>query len=204
MIAHTTATLGAKLAKALNIKIKQVVLAPPSQILGKLKERGLKEKIPAMAIDRKGISINRENVIRSTASRKGFSLSDRPQEGELKVLHCLPVKVPYEVGVFTGDRDALDRAEGNLLWFLEEGSGNLDVQVEMSGIEFTLPIQMSPTLLTETFDIERDEEWEKAKVFRMNFNLEVTTFLLRSSLKPTILKIDYKLVQENDIVLVES
>lgn len=204
MIAHTTATLGAKLAKALNIKIRQVVLAPPDQIFGKLKERRLTDKIPALAIDRKGISINRENVIRSVAARKGFSLSNRPQEGELKILHCLPVKVPYEIGVFAGDRDALDRAEGNLLWFLEESSGNVEVRVEMSGIEFTLPVQVSPALLTETFDIEREEEWEKSKLFKMNFSLEVATFLLRSSLKPTILEINYKLVEENGIVLVES
>jgi hypothetical protein len=203
MLSHTTATLGGKLAKALDINIKQVILAPVDQIFGRLKDRDLTEKIPAMAVDRKGLSINRENIIRSVAARKGFPIAGSPDEGEIKILHCLPIKVPFEVGIFSNERDALDRAESNLLWFLEESGGDIDVKVEMSGIEFTLPIQIAPSVLTESFDVEREEEWEVAKIFKMNFTLEVKTFLLRSSLKPTILDVHYKMIDHNGMVLLE-
>ena len=204
MIAHTTATFGGKIAKALGIGLTQVVIAPPEQIFGRLKEKGLTEKLPALAIDRKGLKINRENVIRSVASRKGFEFTNQPEEGEIKFLHCLPIRVAYDVGVFSAERDSLDKAEANLLWFLEESGGDIDVTVEMSGIQFNLPIQIAPEVLTSDFDIERSEEWEKAKFYRMNFSLECITFLLRSSLKPTILNVEFKIVEQNGITLVEQ
>ncbi len=198
MIFHTTATLSGKLGKAL--KVKRVVLAPVNQVLGKLQEREQSDKLPAIAVDRKGLSINRENVIRSVAARKGFPISN--QNNEVKFLHCLPVKVNYEIGVFTGDRDLLDIAENNLLWFLEEQGGDIDVEVELASARFTLPVQISPTILTDSFEIEREEEWEKSRLFKMMFSLEVKTFLLRSTLKPTILKVNYQIVNENEVLVI--
>lgn len=203
MISHTTSTLSGKLARAMDIKIRQVVLAPPEQVFGRLKDRELEDKMPAMALDRKGIAVNRENMIRSTAARKGFKVA-ADNEAEVKILHCLPIKLFYDVGVLSNDRDALDRAEANLLWFVEESGGDIDVKIEMAGVQFELPIQISPNFLGETLDIERSEEWEAAKFYKMTFSLECSSFLLRSSLKPAILTVNYQLREENGLVLVEE
>lgn len=205
MIAHTTATLGGKLGKVFDVKTKAVIFAPFEQVLGKLRDRGTPEYLPAMSVDRKSIGINRENVIRSTAARRGFPISGNPSEGEVKYLHTLPVRVEYDIGLVAQDRDMVDRAENNLLWWLEEEGGDIGVQVRLAGVEFELPMQITPSTTDEVFNIEREEEWEKARLYKMSFSLTATSFLLRSSLKPTILKIGYKIVNESDgYVLVEN
>lgn len=205
MITHTTATLGGKLANAIGLKTKRIVLAPVEQIFGRLKDMGSTDKLPALIVDRKGLSINRENIIRSGASRAGFRMSDSVDEGTVKILHCLPIRLSYEVGIVSNDRDLLDKAEVNLLWFLEEMGGDLDVTVELQGIQFTLPIQVVPTVLTDgSFDIERSEDWEESKFFKMVFSLECKSFALRASLKPAILNINYSLREDNGLVLLEG
>jgi hypothetical protein len=205
MITHTTATLSAKLAKGLGLDLKRVAICSGDHLLGKIKEKGFKEHevYPAMSVMRTGMSINKDNVCRSVVARKGMKLSVDKTEGYAQMVHCLPILLPYSISIFYADSNELDKTEANFLWFMEDGKNTqLPILIEIDGQQLALPIEIKPpsardVVLTRT----KEEQWESAKCYRLDIELEVTSFSIRTSVKPIILEIDYKILEDNEILI---
>jgi len=205
MLAHTTITLGAKVAKELDIGIQKVVIASGDHILGKIKDRDDTLTPPALSIFRTSLAVNRESGTRVFRERSGIPV----QKGDRTalVLYTIPVLAGYSLSLIVPDVDVLDKAEANLLWFVEdEEKTQLPIRVTLDGEEVDLPgIQVTPeTAGGASLSRSRQEEWEGGRLYKIDFDLSVNTYIVKSEINPVIRTIGLRYtLQETEILLAD-
>lgn len=72
-------------------------------------------KFPLVSLDRRGFSI-RDNAVSWSASRMGLadSITD---EGKANIMHVIPIKINYQLDVFTTDRVSCDEILRELIFY---------------------------------------------------------------------------------------
>lgn len=72
-------------------------------------------KFPLVSLDRKGFTI-RDNAINWSASRMGLadSITD---DGKANIMHVIPIKINYQLDVYTADRVSCDEILRELIFY---------------------------------------------------------------------------------------
>jgi hypothetical protein len=204
MLHITTLTLAAKISQELDIGINKVVIASGDYILGKIKSRDESYTLPAMSIFRSGLSPNYEPGDRPFAARSG----DHYQKGDTSaiMLYVIPVIGTYSINVITPDLDSAEKVEGNIIWFVEdEKKSVLPIKVTIEGEEAELPVEVSATAGTTSLSRAVQEEWEgTGRLYRIEFDLSVNTYLLKSEIKPIIRTIGLEYKYFGSEIILES
>ena len=208
MLRHTTYTLAAKLAEELDIGLKKVVISSGEYLLGKIRDKMSDTdsdwRIPAMSIFRTNLEADYEAGTRPFRERSGQPFL-RPDNSAV-VLYTIPVKGSYSFTVLVADIDTAEKTEGNLLWFIEdEEKTQLPIRVTIQGEEVDFPaIQVSPLAGAASLTRARQEEWEGGELYRIEFELTVTTFLLKSEIKPIIRTIGLDYISQGTTIILDS
>jgi len=202
MLAHTTYTLAAKLSSSLNLVLKKVVIASGEYLIGKVRDKSL--TIPAMSILRTALNVDRESGSRIPQTMKGAHV--QITSSDVVRLRYIPVKATFSITVVVPDSDSSDKLACDLIWFFEEETDTeLTVKVIVEGEEVDFPVMVTPAA-TEGLALSRtrQEEWEGGFFYRVDFDVEVATFILKSETVPFIktVGIDFK-VLDSEVLLDE-
>ena len=200
MLAHTTYTLAAKLSSSLSLALKKVVIASGDHLIGKVRDKTL--TIPAMSILRTTLNVDRESGSRVTQTMKGAHV--QVTSDDVIRLRYIPVKATFSITVIVPDSDSSDKLDSDLLWFFEEEEDTqLTVKVIVEGEEVDFPVMVAPSA-TEGLSLSRtrQEEWEEGFLYRVDFDVEVKTFLLKSEIVPLIktIGVDFR-VLDSEVLL---
>jgi len=200
MLAHTTYTLAAKLSSSLSLALKKVVIASGDHLIGKVRDKTL--TIPAMSILRTTLNVDRESGSRVTQTMKGAHV--QITSSDVIRVRYIPVKATFSITVIVPDSDSSDKLDSDLLWFFEEEEDTqLTVKVIVEGEEVDFPVMVAPSA-TEGLSLSRtrQEEWEEGFLYRVDFDVEVKTFLLKSEIVPLIktIGVDFR-VLDSEVLL---
>lgn len=204
MLTLTTTTLAGKINKELDLGLKSAMVCQGDYLLGKLKTKHKKVKLPALSVFRTNVQTNRTrgNVTARAASGViiGASATTRTK------LRTLPILASYDISLFMKDSFEREQIENKLLWMMEDPElHRLPLPVKVGEEEFDIPGTIAPSsaaglaLTTARQEETSDEE----SLFRLDFSLEVHTSLIKLKDEPLITKIVYKMI-DNEIILEEA
>ena len=72
-------------------------------------------KFPLVSLDRKGFTV-RDNAINWSASRMGLAVSIT-DDGKANIMHVIPIKINYQLDVYTADRVSCDEILRELIFY---------------------------------------------------------------------------------------
>ncbi len=203
MLTSTTVALSYRLAEAMDSTLRKVAICSSEHLVGRMKTKGIPEDLPAMAIERTNITVDRESRIRTVAGIQGIPIINNLQaKGHLQVL---PVRVTYSIAFLTKGREERDKLETNLLWLLQDGDKlSMTIPIVIEDQEASVIAEVTPSSPQNvSFGINRREEWEEFKVYQTEFELEVNTYLIKYKEKPIITSVNWKII-EDEITLAEG
>lgn len=206
MLSVTTTTLAARINKILNLNLRKVNICSGDYLFGKLQEKGIVDKLPAVAIERTNLQIERDNRHRLIAGTRGLILNTDITSGKASKLSVLPILITYSITIIVRGRDQRDKVETDLLWFLEDGKEKqLDVPIVIDGTEGIMPIEISTSSSQNaSISLNRKESWEEYKSYRIDFDLDVKSFLIKHDSIPIITNVQWKISDNNEVILAEG